>query len=114
MRLCMYSVAKCALELWKYSGYLSIHIVLDWDAGFLSKAGSGRKRTASRGSKRSPTDESGEEGGPEEAVAFIAETVADLLKLTKSHQLEALGHLLGMVQLDAEEWLRTRSKKKLS
>jgi hypothetical protein len=89
--------------------------VLDGDAGFLSKARSGRKRTAAGGTKRSPADEGGGgEGGPDEAVAFIAETVAELLKLTKSHQLEVLGHLLGMVQLEAEERMRTRSRKKLS
>lgn len=88
--------------------------MLDWDAGFLSKARSGRKRTASGGSKRSSTDERDGEGGPDEAVAFIAETVAELLKLAKSHQLEVLSHLLGMVQLEAEERMRTRSKKKLS
>ena len=87
---------------------------MDWDAGFLSKARGGRKRKTSGGTKRSPTDDGGEEGGPDEAVAFIAETVAELLKLTKSHQLEVLGHLLGMVQLEAEERIRTRSKRKLS
>ena len=91
-----------------------IHIVLDWDAGFLSKARGGRKRAASGGAKRSSADERNGEGGPDEAVAFIAETVAELLKLAKSHQLEVLSHLLGMVQLEAEERLRTRSKKKLS
>ena len=113
MRLCMYSVAKYALELWEYPGYFSIHIMLDWDAGFLSKARGGRKRTASGGTKRSSTDERGE-GGPDEAVAFIAETVAELVKLAKSHQLEVLSHLLGMAQLEAEERMRTRSKRKLS
>lgn len=91
-----------------------IHIVLDWDAGFLSKARGSRKRAASGGTQRSSTDERDGEGGPDEAVAFIAETVAELLKLAKNHQLEVLSHLLGMVQLEAEERLRTRSKKKLS
>ena len=56
----------------------------------------------------------GEEGGPDEAVAFIAETVAELVKLAERHRLEVLGHLLGMAQLEAEERLRTRSKHKLS
>jgi hypothetical protein len=54
------------------------------------------------------------EGGPDEAVAFIAETVADLIKLAKRHKLEILSHLLGMAQLEAEERLRLRSKRKLS
>jgi len=84
------------------------------DANCLSKAGGGRKRTASVRSRTSPTDQRGEEGGPDEAVAFIAETVAELVKLAERHRLEVLGHLLGMAQLEAEERLRTRSKHKLS
>jgi hypothetical protein len=88
--------------------------VLDRDAGFLSKAQGGRKRTASGGTRRSSTDEGGGEGGPDEAVAFIAETVAELVKLAKNHRLEVLSHLLGMAQLEADERMRTRSKKKLS
>jgi len=47
-------------------------------------------------------------------VAFITETVADLVKLAKRHKLEILGYLLAMVQLEAEERLRLRSKRKLS
>ena len=84
------------------------------DANCLSKAGGGRKRTALGRSRTSPTDQRGEEGGPDEAVAFIAETVAELVKLAERHRLEVLGHLLGMAQLEAEERLRTRSKHKLS
>ena len=84
------------------------------DANCLSNAGGGRKRTASGRSRTSPTDQRGEEGGPDEAVAFIAETVAELVKLAERHRLEVLGHLLGMAQLEAEERLRTRSKHKLS
>ena len=59
-------------------------------------------------------DETGEEGGPDEAVAFIAETVAELMKLAERHRLEVLRHLLGMAKLEAEERLRLRSKRKLS
>jgi hypothetical protein len=84
------------------------------DASFLSKAGGGRKRKASGKRRDSPPEERGEEGGPDEAVAFIAETVAELVKLAQRHRLEVLGHLLGMAQLEAEERLRTRSKHKLS
>jgi hypothetical protein len=80
----------------------------------LSKAGGGRKRTASGKDRRSRTVESIGEGGPDEAVAFIAETVADLGKLAGRHRLEILSHLLGMAQLEAEEHLRLRSKRKLS
>jgi hypothetical protein len=80
----------------------------------LSKAAGGRKRTASGRDRQSLTDESIGEGGPDEAVAFIAETVAELARLARRHRLEILGHLLGMAQLEAEERLRTRSKHKLS
>jgi hypothetical protein len=84
------------------------------DVIFLSKAGGGRKRTASGRDRRSDADEPDGEGGPDEAVAFIAEAVADLGKLARRHKLEILSHLLGMVQLEAEERLRLRSKRKLS
>jgi hypothetical protein len=47
-------------------------------------------------------------------VAFIAETVAELVKLAERHRLEVLSHLLGMAKLEAEERLRLRSKRKLS
>lgn len=84
----------------------------------MSKPGGGRKRKASGKRRDSPTPERtierGEEGGPDEAVAFIAETVTELVKLAERHRLEVLAHLLGMAQLEAEERLRTRSKHKLS
>ena len=84
----------------------------------MSKTGGGRKPKASGKRRASPTRERiadrGEEGGPDEAVAFIAETVAELVKLAERHRLEVLVHLLGMAQLEAEERLRTRSKHKLS
>ena len=47
-------------------------------------------------------------------MAFIAETVAELGKLAQRHRLDVLSHLLGMAQLEAEERLRLRSKRKLS
>ena len=84
----------------------------------MKKTGGGRKPKASGKHRDSPTPERtadrGEEGGPDEAVAFIAETVAELVKLAERHRLEVLVHLLGMAQLEAEERLRTRSKHKLS
>ena len=80
----------------------------------MTKAGSRRKRKASGTDRRSRADEPNGEGGPDEAVAFIAETVAELAKLAKRHKLEILSYLLGMVQLEAEERLRLRSKRKLS
>ena len=47
-------------------------------------------------------------------MAFIAETVAELIKLARRHELEILSHLLGMAHLEAEERLRLRSKRRLS
>ncbi len=84
----------------------------------MSKGGGGRKRKASGKDRDSPPQERtidrGEEGGPDEAVAFIAETVAELVKLAEPHRLEVLVRLLRMAQLEAEERLQTRSKHKLS
>ena len=80
----------------------------------MSKAGGGRKRTASGRDRRSTTVESIGEGGPDEAVAFIAETVAELARLARRHELEILSHLRDMVQLEAEERQRLRSKRRLS
>jgi hypothetical protein len=80
----------------------------------LTKAGDRPKRSASGRVRRTKPEEPGEEGGPDEAVALIAETVAELRKLARRHRLDVLSHLLGMAQLEAEERLRLRSKRKLS
>jgi hypothetical protein len=47
-------------------------------------------------------------------VAFIAETVADLAKVARQHKLEMLVRLLDMTQMEAQERLRLRGKRKLS
>ena len=81
----------------------------------MTKVLGGRKRKASVRNRRLQADEPrGEEGGPDEAVAFIAETIAELIKLARRHRLDMLDHLLGMAQLEAEERLRLRSKRRLS
>ena len=80
----------------------------------MTKAGGRPKRSASGRVRRTKPEEPGEEGGPDEAVALIAETVAELRKLARRHRLDVLSHLLGMAQLEAEERLRLRSKRKLS
>jgi hypothetical protein len=80
----------------------------------LKKARSRRKRASSGRGRRSRNDEPGFDGGPDEAAAFIAETAANLARLARSHRLEMLGFLLGMVRLEAEERLRLRSKRSLS
>ena len=80
----------------------------------MTKAGDRPKRSASGRVRRTKPEEPGEEGGPDEAVALIAEIVAELRKLARRHRLDVLSHLLGMAQLEAEERLRLRSKRKLS
>jgi hypothetical protein len=54
------------------------------------------------------------DGGPDEAVAFIAENVADLARMARRHELDVLVRLLEMAQMEAEERIRLRSKRKLS
>ena len=81
----------------------------------MTKVLGGRKRKASVRNRRLQADEPrGEEGGPDEAVAFNAETIAELIKLARRHRLDMLDHLLGMAQLEAEERLRLRRKRRLS
>ncbi len=59
-------------------------------------------------------DEPPEEGGRDEAAAFIGETLVSLVRLARRHQLDLLLHLLAMAELEAEEHVRLRSKRKLS
>ena len=73
-----------------------------------------RKRVASGGRGRSRNDEPPGEGGPEEALAFIDEQEAGLRRLARPHRLDVLSYLLGMTQLEAEERIRLRGKRKLS
>jgi hypothetical protein len=84
------------------------------DVNFLTKTRRRRKRVSTGKDKHSRTDELREEGGPDEAATFIAETSADLARLARRHKLDMLGHLLGMAQMEAEEHQRLRSKRKLS
>ena len=82
---------------------------------FLTEKKSDRRSRASAGKNRDAraNDPHGD-GGPDEAAAFIAETVADLALLAERHRLDMLGHLLRMSQLEAEEHVRLRSKPVLS
>lgn len=59
-------------------------------------------------------DERPGRGGAEETASFIAETVTDLAWLAGRHKLDLLCYLLSMTQLEAEELVRNRSKKKPS
>jgi hypothetical protein len=80
----------------------------------LTRAKGRRTRKTSGRGPRSGTDEPPEEGGPDEAAAFIAETSAELAGLARRHKLDMLGFLLEMVRLEAEERVRLRSKRTLS
>lgn len=80
----------------------------------MTKTKSGRKRPPSGKGRRSPDDEPRGDGGPDEAAAFIAETTADLIQVARRHGLDVLGHLLGMAELEAAEYLRLRGKRNLS
>ncbi len=85
----------------------------------LSKDAGGRKRKASGKKVRSRQPnmraERGEEGGLDEAVAFIAEYCRRTGQAGGTASARSVRrHLLGMAQLEAEERLRTRSRHKLS
>jgi hypothetical protein len=80
----------------------------------LTKTGGRRTRAHQGRGRRSTTLQPPEEGGPDEAAAFIAEAVADLAGLARRHRLDMLGFVLGMARLEAEEHLRLRSKRSLS
>jgi hypothetical protein len=84
------------------------------DAGLLSKMVYRRTRAPKGRQRRSRMEEPRGEGGPEEAAAFIAESVADLAGLARRHKLEMIGFLLGMVHLEAQEHVRLRGKRNLS
>ena len=76
----------------------------------------GRRRTRlprGRGEGLLSDDPPGD-GGPDEAASFIAESVAELALLARRHKLGMLVRLLEMAQLEAEERVRLRSKRRLS
>jgi hypothetical protein len=62
----------------------------------------------------SQTDDPPGDGGPDEAAAFIVETVTDLARVARRHKFGLLIRLLEMAQMEAEERLRLRSKRNLS
>jgi len=79
----------------------------------LNRTGGGRKRTAS-GQRRSTDDETAGEGAPDDALVLIAAAVTELARLAQRHRFEVLDHLLAMARLEADEQLRSRSRKRLS
>jgi hypothetical protein len=57
------------------------------------------------------TDDPPGDGGPDEALAYIAENVADLARLARRHDLEMLVRLLEMAQMEAQERIQPRGKR---
>lgn len=86
---------------------------MDSGWGLVAKPARKRARGGSGAPGGSRNEEPGE-GGADEAVAFIAEQTAALRKLAERHKLHMLHYLLGMTQLEADEHLRLRTKRKLS
>jgi hypothetical protein len=79
-----------------------------------SKALRKRKPASSGTRRRSQASEPPGEGGPDEAASFIAETVGNLARLAQRHRLDHLRYLLAVAQLEAEEHVRLRSRRRLS
>jgi len=52
-----------------------------------------------------------QEGGADEAAAFIAETLLNLTAICHRHHLDTLGYLLDMAHMEAESIVRTRRKR---
>ena len=80
----------------------------------MTKTKRGRTRGSERRDEGSQSDEQVGDGGPDEATAFIAETVAELARLARRHKLGMLILLLEMTQMEAEERARLRGRRKLS
>jgi hypothetical protein len=57
------------------------------------------------------TDDPPEDGGPDEALAYIAENAADLARLARRHNLEMLVRLLEMAQMEAQERIQPRGRR---
>jgi hypothetical protein len=54
------------------------------------------------------------EGGPDEAAGFIADVLGNLARLAQRHRLDHLRYLLALAKLEADEYVRLRSRRRLS
>ena len=79
----------------------------------IRKSGWGKRGTSGKAGSSQNGEPPGD-GGPDEAALFIAETVAALAILARRHDLGMLIRLLEMAQMEAEEFVRLRGKRKLS
>ena len=80
----------------------------------LSGAGRKRRRLASSGKQQSDEIEAPGEGDRDEAAKFIAQAIGDLAEIAQSHRLDHLRYLLAVARMEAEEYVRLRSKQRLS
>jgi hypothetical protein len=64
--------------------------------------------------RRSHASDPPGDGDPDEAASLIAESTGSLARLARRHRLDHLSYLLALAQLEAEEHLRLRSRRKLS
>ena len=87
--------------------------LIELDVFLIEKSGR-RKRGTSGRAGSSQNGEPPGDGGPDEAALFIAETVAAFAVLARRHDLAMLIRLLEMAQMEAEEFVRLRGKRKLS
>lgn len=62
--------------------------------------------------KRYRSDPAEGGGGPDEAAAFIASTLSDLVQIASRHGLATLGYLLDMAQMEAKDTLLHRRRPK--
>jgi hypothetical protein len=53
-------------------------------------------------------------GGPDQALAYIAESVAELARLARRHNLKMLVRLLEMAQMEAQERIELQGKRNSS
>jgi hypothetical protein len=80
----------------------------------LSKTGDRRARGYQANGRGPESDEPPGDGGPDEAVRFIAETVAALAEIARRHELGMLVRLLEMTRMEADERVRERARRNLS
>ncbi len=80
----------------------------------MSRAPRKRKTVSSPKRRRVVAAELPGDGGPDEAASVIAVTLAQLARLALRHRLDHLRYLLAVAQLEADEHVRLRSRRKLS
>jgi hypothetical protein len=105
------TLKSCTLGGSIFEKYTELDVALGNSGERRARGTSGRAGSAQDGEP--PGDGEGD-GGPDEAVLFIAETVAALAAIARRHELGMLVRLLEMAQMEAEEGIRIRGKRTLS